>query len=512
MLIDYRVCPISNIFKELDVVSTISGITGLSNDNNEIDGYRNRIKELVDKLKDSIYVCIEYPYVDKMYRDAYYKYYATLNTKVDRDCIRVSLFDIKLTKAHFSNPDLTEEITKENVFLGFFIIRPTKRIRVGRSFINPLAFKDNGLIYCQSKSISHIHGISLETKGFPHSSQDGKMHTCAETSLWMLMEYFGTKYSYFRNVLPSDILNVLKKVTHERLLPSGGLTNMQMGYVLRKFGFGSKVYMRKTYAADFDKTINDYVESGIPILAYLQSREDNSRHAYLIVGHNTIKKEQQLKEDWNKNHIELEVRSNKANISIVKVINSMNVYDKKYVIMDDNYPPYQMASIENPCGFYNLETDSSIVGVVIPLYPKVYLDNISARKLFHELLKDHYFGYKLGSKEIITRLLLTSSKSFKRFISEDEQLNPYSKYFILSSRMPKFIWLAEISTQFQFQNFKSTGFMILDSTSSENDDFEESLLFIFYSDRVIYKDPNTRKFTTREPLQEEFNLYCSNLK
>lgn len=48
----------------------------------------NTLRPYFDNLKDDIYVLVEHPYVDKVYRDSYYNYYSSKNDVYHRDCIR----------------------------------------------------------------------------------------------------------------------------------------------------------------------------------------------------------------------------------------------------------------------------------------------------------------------------------------------------------------------------------------------------------------------------------------
>lgn len=54
-----------------------------------------------------------------------------------------------------------------------------------------------------------VLGVKLFIEGFPHSSQDSETITCAETTIWAAMEYFGTRYSDYKPVLPSTIIKTM---------------------------------------------------------------------------------------------------------------------------------------------------------------------------------------------------------------------------------------------------------------------------------------------------------------
>ena len=53
----------------------------------------NTLEKTLIELKDDLFVNIEHPYVDKIYRDGYYKYFASKRESYSRDTIRLSFFN-----------------------------------------------------------------------------------------------------------------------------------------------------------------------------------------------------------------------------------------------------------------------------------------------------------------------------------------------------------------------------------------------------------------------------------
>lgn len=51
------------------------------------------IETFINQLSDNLYAFIEYPYIDKLYRNSYYNYFATKHRNYQKDCIRVALFN-----------------------------------------------------------------------------------------------------------------------------------------------------------------------------------------------------------------------------------------------------------------------------------------------------------------------------------------------------------------------------------------------------------------------------------
>ena len=177
---------------------------------------------LMSDFRIDLWFLIETPYVDRIYRDSYYLYYASKYGRYSRDCIKVSVFDTQIEANDFRSSD-TEQRMAQN-YLGFFIIRPTEPDFLGRNVISPKAFEKPKFEYCSVIVNSTANGLKLHVQGFPHSSQDSETYSCAETTIWSLMEYFGTKYPDYRPVKPSQIHALLKNLVYERQIPTRGLT------------------------------------------------------------------------------------------------------------------------------------------------------------------------------------------------------------------------------------------------------------------------------------------------
>ena len=119
-----------------------------------------------------------------------------------KDCIRFTLFENEITGKDFRS-SLKHEELKER-YRGFVVIRPTTPNILGRNIISPKAFKDNNIKICSVKFSSTANSNKFDVRGFPHSSQDSETISCAETSIWGIMEYFGTKYPEYKPELDRD--------------------------------------------------------------------------------------------------------------------------------------------------------------------------------------------------------------------------------------------------------------------------------------------------------------------
>jgi len=65
----------------------------------------NRLDLFMNHLNNNLQILVEHPYVDKVYRDSYYYYYASKNDVYHRDCIRLSFFTKEIEPNNFISID-----------------------------------------------------------------------------------------------------------------------------------------------------------------------------------------------------------------------------------------------------------------------------------------------------------------------------------------------------------------------------------------------------------------------
>ena len=196
----------------------------------------------------------EQHYIDKMYRDAYYVYLSHLHFDIERYCQRLAVFKGMIPFETFfdssSYPVLQEKC------LGTIVIRPSynrsSEYTLGRTLLNPYKLKRPFRYIRTAKYKATICGQTYTIDAFPFSNQHGDVLRCAETSVWELMEYYGTRYENYSVILPSTILNWASKELPARSLPSDGLTYIQVSSLLKTFGFEPRIYERVAYNIESD--------------------------------------------------------------------------------------------------------------------------------------------------------------------------------------------------------------------------------------------------------------------
>ncbi|MFW6224822.1 MAG: hypothetical protein ACOC4B_00980, partial [Bacteroidota bacterium] len=467
--------------------------------------YNQIIKAHINRLKDNCYFYIETPYIDRIYRDSYYHYYSSKLSCYLRDCIRISIFEDKINDEDFRENDSINDLKER--YLGYFVLRPTPPCIIGRSLISPRALKENDFVICTTKVSTTANSIKFEVEGFPHSSQDTETLSCAETTIWAIMEYFSARYTEYKPVLPSKIVKTLNQVTYERQIPTKGLDINQISFALKEFGFGTRICSRKEYGDEFEALLSCYIESGIPVIVAMKN--NNIAHALLCIGHQAIDNnyidkipEKQFKEKELKN---------KCNEDNIKIFDS-DIINKNFIFVDDNHPVYQKASLKQPATHHPDKDwhDCKITYFIVPLYPKIYMEAYQAKKFITRFLLIGPQPLKKNS-EVLTRFFLTSNRTFKDSIARNKTMDKDLKEVILEKQMAKFIWVAELSNKELYKDKKANGMVIIDATEA-NQYHNKPLILAAYQDKLIYFDTFTNKLRSSIIEFQNFCIFEQNLK
>jgi len=465
------------------------------------------INKHFDQLIDSCFLLAETNYIDKVYRDSYYHYYSTKLTHYQRNCVRISIFDSEIKMEDFKNELSIIELQKK--YLGFIILRPTDPNVIGRSIISPRALKVNHFNCCTAKFQTSSNSIKFQIEGFPHSSQDTETISCAETTIWSLMEYFSARYSEYKPGLPSKIIKTLNQVSVERQIPSRGLNIQQISFALREFGFGTRIYSEDEYKDEFKRLISCYIESGIPLIIAMDNDTGNIAHALLCIGHEKINEshidtlipltitQERLKNQYNDKHI------------------SIYDYDdvkKDFIFIDDNLPAYQKASLDDPALHYNdIEWKKCKISYfIVPLYPKIYLEAFEAKKFVLNFLVFNSVPLEDDS-EIVLRFFLTSTRSFKDKVSSNKNMGDDLKKLILSTPMSKFVWVAELSNKSLIKKQMANGVLILDATEAITT-HNKPLILAAYQNQIAYFETITSILKYNVFPLQNFSIFENNLK
>ena len=420
----------------------------------------NEFYQLAKQFCFPISILHESCYVDKTFRDTYYTYFASKHFTVDKNCQRISIFDKYYDIQDFYNK--SNHVDIQNHFIGSIIIKPLKNGTWGKTLIDPKKLNKPPFYVRTTKYNLIINGVNFEIDAYPFSSQDTEIMTCAETSIWTMLDYYGNRYPEYRVVLPNDIISEVNLSSDERVLPSHGLNYLQKSNLLKKFGFSPRVYERAKYGDELTKKIfHYYVESGIPLTISL------SGHSTVCIGHS----------DTKPNILNIDSESN---------IEGFEFYDSAdfcndYVIIDDNQIPYVIETYDN----FSLHLSSKkIVRFTVPLYKRIFLEASDAKGIFDIVVRDlmcvqhiknYINSYNINDDNpIIKRIFLTTSRKFKAFRITNAFSSTESSYYS-KLPFPKFIWVLELSTYSNYKD-KVFGEIVLDATAGRTSGLDSLIL------------------------------------
>jgi hypothetical protein len=472
--------------------------------------YNGVVNKHFARCHNDVHFVIEYPYVDRVYRDSYYGYFSTKMTNYKRDCIRLSLFQGEVTPDQFRENKVVADL--QTRYLGYMVLRPTIPNIVGRNMISPNALQNHHFLCLTATASVTAFGVKLTADGFPHSAQDTETISCAETSVWATMEYFASRYSDYKPALPSTIIEVLRERFNVRQLPSEGLNMEQMAFALKQFGFGTKIYAASQFGArGFSRLLSCYVESGIPILPglYNDNPVDRIGHAVIMMGRSYITDAEVDALPASTEDIQ-QIR-NLLTVQGVTIYDNDDI-DKEYVIIDDNYPAYQMAKFGNPAHYYNDPNWARcrITHFVVPIHTKVYLDAFQAKIHIKMLFLRSGFTIPDGTA-VFLRVFLASSRSYKDYLTQTAGMQLDVRDFILGSPMPKFIWVGELSDKILIKQKRAQGVIILGATEPNVSTYK-ALVFAGFRDQQFYADPDNKELKQILLPLGTFSIYSDNLK
>lgn len=485
---------------------------------------KSNLSSIISMLNKPVTLIVEYPYVDRVFRDSYYSHFSSKHFDVDRYCKRVSLFEGEVCDEDFYTKNGHDKL--RNQVIGFITIRPISHGCIGRTILDP-----NKL--CISRSYIRtttfnfvLFGVKLNVEAFPFSNQDTETMSCAETTVWCILEYYGHRYPEYKIVNPSDILTALSKNAFERVVPTRGLRYTQVASLFKEFGFTPRLYFADAYKSaaaheskEFRRLFHYYVESGIPLAVAVEGvaqQIDSNKivgHSVVCIGHSA-----NIKNIEDAQHIQ---RQN--NIAFTDTAD----YVDEYVLMDDNKVPYEIKKFTEFTSLMN----PKVIGFAVPLNKRIFLEAGDARAIALNILSHDKYGihtstlafeghnnrYDPATNPIVVRLFLTSSRQYKHFKSLNAG-DVHMAKIITHLQMPKFVWVAELSLKTLYYNEKKVfGEIIIDATASRFTNLD-SLLLLHYPGFIGWRTPTEslanlfKRLEYRyDALLDSYPLYTNNL-
>lgn len=355
-------------------------------------------------------------------------------------------------------------------YIGYSVVRPVAERSLGRTIIDPekVGKRLNDGFYClRTPFVVHFAGKELTVAGYPYVSQDTDATVCAHATLWGVCRYFSERYSAYAQLLPYDLVK-LTATTTGRVVPYRGMTYSDYSKILSDFGCHPLIFRLKNSTAasvPLDASAFDdlytYVESGIPVMASFGG------HVAALIGHTLDK-------------------SRAFNVDGLGTVSSA-AFLKQFIVMDDNFFPYQLLGYPNDPqnyfkGFQPSYDITSIATAVCPLPEKVYLPASGARRqaraLLKELLAAHArseFSSKDEHEPLVTRLFFTTGASWKKrkLASANANTASFDQFaaFVMNIHLPHFVWVMEIAPKSLYDKGLCSAEIVLDATANELEEF-----------------------------------------
>jgi hypothetical protein len=482
------------------------------------------VRRIMESISGDFTIIYEDYHIDKSYRDSYYMYFSNQHFQVERYCKRLTFLTGYYTWDNFLGKKTDDEIIQiENSLVGICVIKPISSGIIGRSLLNPKFFVSPKTVYIRkSKYKINIYGIALEIEAFPYQMQDRETMRCSEVTLLNLMDYYSNTYKDYKSVMPSEIIDSEQRHSHERVLPSRGVTYHVLTKVLSDFGFAPRLYNLTAIKYDdmsgisqgdeLKRLLHYYVESGIPVAVNVEPESGKGiGHSLICIGHSASmsfdkanERKKKVGDDFNGKY---------------SIINSADFYDS-YVVIDDNQFPYEVRKFDRMSIYPNMH----ISNIAVPLYRRMFLEAADAYEIALMILESDKWGVFKWSKEylgdemdIVIRLFLASSRTFKKtrveaFGNKSLELQMY--YAMV--RMPQFVWVCEIYTNEGYGKKCAFGEMVLDGTSALKKGIK-NLILLNYPARLYARNPDQSEKDIDENTVEieqwcEIEAFRNNLK
>lgn len=433
-------------------------------------------------------VVLERHYIDKDYRDTFSNFHSKRFSTPDSRCLRLHFFSKAVAREEIRNAE-----NMQADYLGYAVIRPTRPNCLGRTLLSPKSRSaDCGSMRLCDETIT-LQGVDLKVRGFPFISQDADVTVCAQSALWMLMRYYSNRYPLYPETFPYQLAKLTEDYSLGRVYPSSGLYVWQMTEALRRLGFSPVTYTRDNFPNDFDHLLYTYIESGIPVLAATR------RHVVVAFGH---------KSDY--------VQPN----PLPTDFSFSSQFNHALVVNDDNRIPYQVlrdkkqgTNDESRFEFGEIES------FVAPLAEKIFLPAESFQKVVTTILDRGDVGYKalsatLSAGPLVLRLFLTTTRSFKKRLTERGMGNALVEEVYRNLPLPHFVWVCEISHMEDYLRHMVLGEILRDATRNASE--PEGWIALHYPEVLVVdlgSASNQRQQLQKYPLQNShfYPLYRSNL-
>ena len=438
-------------------------------------------------------IVIEHKYRDKDHSKALSSYYAKSFRQVETECTRLHFFARRLP-LDFLDTKSKQEL--ERSYLGFCVLRPFTRRRIGRTVLRRLRYQPTlEFPTCQGVFEVHLAGHKLSFKGSAFIEQDTMVAACASAAIWVSTTIMGTRFGLQQRSTSEITQLATQYLIENRPMPSEGLITEQMLHCLRTMDY-DPLLVGITNQKQAKHDIYSYIESEIPpiLLCNFVSGEG---HAIVGVGHGynlPITNLLKTRRGWPGEPPLEFARSSEWVPSILVNDDQRGPYRKLTFIEDAQtltqrinriHPNVNVADLELEewrcpiaidanmrfAGYSGGEEIANIWGIIIPLPQGVLLTADQAESKSARVIRWWHWRNRVPLPgDLVLRTYLVPSNEYKER-AKASGMDPFVKSLIAGKPMPRWIWVTEISSVKSYnssnlEDWLINGQVIIDATSN----------------------------------------------
>jgi len=438
-------------------------------------------------------IVIEHRYRDKDHSKALSSYYAKSFRQVENECTRLHFFARRLP-SDFLDTKSTQEL--ERSYLGFCVLRPFTRRRIGRTVLRRLRYQPTlEFPTCQGVFEVNLAGHKISFEGSAFIEQDTMVAACASAAIWTSTTIMGTRFGLQQRSTSEITQLATQYLIQNRPMPSEGLIAEQMLHCIR-----TMEYEPLLIGVDSQKQakhdIYSYIESEIPpiLLCNFPIGED---HAIVGVGHGynlPVTNPSKTTVEWP-GEPPLEFARSSEWVPNILVNDDQRGPYRKLTFAEDRqtltqkinriYPNVNVADLkleEWKCpiaidinmpfsGYRGGEEIANIWGIIIPLPQGVLLTNNQAESKSARVIRYWHWQNKASlPTDLVLRTYLVPSNEYKER-AKSSGMDPFVKSLLAGKPMPRWIWVTEISSLKSYNSSNPddwliNGQVIIDATSN----------------------------------------------
>ncbi|CEG12308.1 conserved hypothetical protein [groundwater metagenome] len=419
---------------------------------------RKRFGKFLEEVKTFI---IEYPYIEKEWRELYSLHYCKTNyDKTTPFVYRIHFFDRNIKNLEDVQDD-------DSSYLGYVTIRPLPVsfiskivLRQYRKFYNLPESQDLYMITAEYEV--HIGNKSIKFEAFPLFSQDSVISACAHADAIIVAEIMYKRHKMSK----ISIEKFISKIPYSdkgREIPSNGLNIEHLASALMENGCFVRTYTSKDEGNDhLLEILEAHIESGLPcILGF-------GDHVIVIAGH-TISMDE----------------NGESKFGYV-VFDDSGYHTKKtfYYIQNVTEPKYAspLFSIIVPKEKLLQKLMGWNVVLICPIFERFYFPLESAENLVKEVVKS---AVSAKNQNFVARKILTDSRNLHKFLEYELETEDYKNV-----SFPHYVWYVEFYSEIRGKKESLEYIMIIDASAHKDDEIYSTIKT--YNNRQTCKPKNKK--------------------